>query len=281
MLDTAAKVYLFQGNNLVLPEGTGAAEGTAAVRGVDKALAEAAFGALEYYSPGPGESPEPGGALIPGILLDAGTAIPPGWRLLSVREAAGSGIDAAASGMDATAALFRMYHLLQWRKDSRYCGSCGSPNGDSPVELARLCPRCGRVEYPRISPAIIILVLRDDGRALLAHNKKFKEGLFSLIAGFVEAGESLEAALVREVAEEVNITVKDIRYLASQGWPFPNSLMVGFTARYSGGDVKPDGEEILDAQWFTRESVRNGVPVLPAPGSVSRYIIDRWLAEML
>ncbi|MDR2049250.1 MAG: NAD(+) diphosphatase, partial [Treponema sp.] len=176
------------------------------------------------------------------------------------------------------APLFRLYHILQWREESRFCGSCGAVNGDSPDEPARLCPRCGRVEYPRISPAVIILITNDKGEALLAHNRKFSENIYSLIAGFVEAGENLEDAAVREIREEVGIDVKDLRFVASQGWPFPNSLMAGFIARHAGGTIVCDGVEIVDARWFSAESVRSGSVKLPGPGSVSRFLIGKWLA---
>jgi NAD+ diphosphatase len=113
----------------------------------------------------------------------------------------------------------------------------------------------------------------------LAHNVKFKDNLYSLIAGFNEAGESLEATVVREIREEVGIEVTGVRYVTSQPWPFPNSLMVGFFARYAGGELKPDGKEITDARWFTREEMRSGEIELPGRGAVSRYIIESWLEE--
>jgi NAD+ diphosphatase len=169
--------------------------------------------------------------------------------------------------------MLRAYHVAQWRQDSVFCGSCGAKNIDAPDELARHCPACGRREYPRISPAVITIILNDDGRALLAHNKKFANGVYSLVAGFNEAGESLEATVAREIREEVGLEVKDIRYIASQPWPFPNSLMLGFTARYAGGEIHPDGIEIEDAKWFTRDNL----PKLPGNGSVSRYLINGWL----
>jgi NAD+ diphosphatase len=170
--------------------------------------------------------------------------------------------------------MLRAFHIAQWRRESRFCGSCGSPNGDADSgELARQCPACGRLEFPRISPAVITIIINDEGKALLAHNKKFAPGVYSLIAGFNEAGESLEHTVAREIREEVNIEVRDIRYIASQPWPFPNSLMLGFAARYASGDIKPDGVEIEDARWFGRDAL----PGLPGLGSVSRYLIGRWL----
>ena len=268
------KVYLFQGTNLAIPETLSDAEASC---GVDLGAARAAFGERSWYAvPAVCE----GGPSPRGILLDGGAVLPPFWRLFPVREAlfalaGGEALPAGTAG--AASGFLRLYHVLQWREESRFCGSCGEANGDSPEELARLCPRCGRLEYPRISPAVIVLVTNDRGEALLAHNAKFRDKVYSLVAGFAEAGESLEAAAARELREEVNIEVKDLCYAASQAWPFPNSLMVGFTARYASGELVPDGREILDARWFSAESVRRGVLLLPGRGSVSRRIIDTWL----
>ena len=261
------------------------------LEGIDLGTADSAFGRLEYVTVPPLGCGPP----ITAFLLKDDAPLPALWRSIPVRQIMtavtetlpGSLCDQSGSSIR----LLRSYHVLQWRNDSAYCGSCGGKNDDSPSELARLCRRCGRIEYPRISPAVITLVTDDSDRALLAHNRKFKANVYSLIAGFVEAGESLEGAAIREIKEELDIDVKDIRYVRSQSWPFPNSLMVGFTARYAGGELKPDGEEIIDARWFTRESIRRSVDntaantvagssvtvELPPPGSVSRYIINRWL----
>jgi NAD+ diphosphatase len=192
---------------------------------------------------------------------------------------AGLGPEPARGSELGAGRLFRAYHVLQWRRESAFCGSCGAPNGDAPLELARLCPKCGRLEFPRIAPAVIVFVTRDDGRGLLAHNVKFKNKVYSLIAGFNEAGESLEATVVREVREEVGIEVAGVRYVTSQPWPFPNSLMVGFLAKYAGGELKPDGKEITDARWLTRKEMYSGEIELPGRGAVSRYIIESWLKE--
>lgn len=208
------------------------------------------------------------------IYIDDETApLPEGWKETPVRTVLHEAC-LAESEVD-TEDFFRAYHILQWRTESAFCGRCGSPNGDATDELARLCPKCGRREYARISPAIIVLVTRDDGRALLAHNVKFREGLYSLVAGFVEAGENLEETVAREVKEEVGVEVKDIRYRASQAWPFPNSLMLGFTARWASGDPRPDQKEIGDVAWFAPDAL----PDLPPPGSISRALIDTWLKE--
>jgi NAD+ diphosphatase len=138
------------------------------------------------------------------------------------------------------------------------------------------------VEFPRISPAVITLILNEKGEALLAHNAHFASGMYSLIAGFNEAGEDLETTVAREIREEVNVRVRDIRYLSSQAWPFPNSLMVGFTARYESGEPRPDGVEIGDARWFTREELQPSVSsTLPGKGSIARKIIGMWLSGQL
>ena len=199
--------------------------------------------------------------------------LPPGWQAIPVRQAFSLIQNGAKDGAGQADRILRAFHIAQWRKESQFCGSCGSKNSDSAVELARICPACGRTEFPRIAPAVITLILNNEGKALLAHNKKFVSGIYSLIAGFAEAGESLEAAVARETHEEVGIDICDIRYVVSQSWPFPNSLMLGFTARYAGGAIHPDGVEIEDARWFSREEL----PRLPGPGSVARYLIERWL----
>jgi NAD+ diphosphatase len=124
-----------------------------------------------------------------------------------------------------------------------------------------------------VCPAIIVIITDDKDRILLAHNKKFRSGLYSLISGFNEAGESLEDTVAREVREEVNIEVKDAVYVRSQPWPFPNSLMLGFSARYLSGEIRPDGIEIEDARWFDRDNL----PELPGEGSLSRFLINLWL----
>jgi NAD+ diphosphatase len=211
------------------------------------------------------------------VMVQAGTTLPPNWQTISVRQAVSLLSGNAANGNIQSSRMLRAFHIAQWRQESRFCGSCGARNTDSPDELARLCPSCGRLEYPRIAPAVITFITNDEDKALLAHNKKFNPGMYSLIAGFAEAGENLESAVAREIREEVNIEVRDIRYVISQPWPFPNSLMAGFSARYASGTVRPDGVEIEDAQWFSRDNL----PMLPAIGSVSRCLIDQWLSRTL
>lgn len=171
------------------------------------------------------------------------------------------------------AATDRARQMLYWEQENKFCGYCGSKTIISTSETAKVCTECKAHYFPRITPAVITLVTRGD-KILLAHNKKFREGLYSLVAGFVEAGESLEEAVEREIHEEVNICVKNIKYFSSQSWPFPNSLMIGFTAEYCSGEIEPDGFEIIDANWFSRDNL----PSLPSPASISRKLIDSFIA---
>ncbi len=164
--------------------------------------------------------------------------------------------------------------LLDWREHTRYCGSCAQRLQEKVGERARFCPACGRLYYPRICPAVIVAVHRE-GKILLAHNVNFAPGLYSLIAGYVEVGESLEQAVAREVREEVGLEICNIRYWGSQAWPFPSSLMVGFEADYASGEIRPDGQEIAIADWFAFSDL----PSLPRPGSISRRIIDSLYAR--
>lgn len=164
--------------------------------------------------------------------------------------------------------------ILYWDKTNRYCGRCGSPTENKKDERAKICPECGFLSYPRISPAIIVAI-RDGDRILLAHNKNFRNDMYSVIAGFVEPGETFEDCVRREVAEEIGIKVKDIKYFASQPWPFPNSLMVAFTARYDGGEISVDGMEIEHAAWFRPEEF----PKLPLEGSIARRLIDDFVKK--
>ncbi|MCI5779009.1 MAG: NAD(+) diphosphatase [Lentisphaeria bacterium] len=168
-------------------------------------------------------------------------------------------------------AFCRGRELVLWRASHRYCGACRSELLPSANDSALICPVCGTRYYPQLSPAVITAVTRNGGRELLlAHNRGFEPGIYSLIAGFVEAGESAEAAVRREIMEECGIQVRNVRYLTSQVWPFPNSLMLAFAAEYDSGTAAPDGEELTDLGWFTAEEH----PRLPGAGSVARRVID-------
>jgi NAD+ diphosphatase len=176
---------------------------------------------------------------------------------------------------DATFALAgRAFQLAEWDRTHRFCGVCGAGTVPAERERARVCPRCGHLHFPRVSPAIIVRIERAEGREiLLAHATGFAEGMYSVLAGFVEPGESLEEAVAREIEEEVGVAVDGIRYFGSQPWPFPHSLMVGFTARHAGGEIAVDGHEIDDAGWFGREEL----PHIPPKLSIARWLIEDWL----
>jgi NAD+ diphosphatase len=168
----------------------------------------------------------------------------------------------------------RAVQILLWDSTHRFCGRCGQPTVHAPAERAKLCPQCGLLSFPRLSPAVIMLIQRGD-ELLLARNRAFAEGFFSVLAGFVEPGESLEEAVAREVREEVGLEVTDIRYFGSQPWPFPHSLMIGFTAQYAGGEIRLQADEIVEAQWYSR---RGELPRLPGKLSIARRLID-WFVD--
>jgi NAD+ diphosphatase len=169
----------------------------------------------------------------------------------------------------------RAVQILLWDQTHRFCGRCGQPTVNAPAERAKLCPQCGLLSFPRVSPAVIMLVQRGD-EFLLARNKSFAGGFFSVLAGFVEPGESLEETVAREVKEEVGLEVADIRYFGSQPWPFPHSLMIGFTARYASGEIRLQEDEIAEAAWFSR---RGELPELPGKLSIARRLIDWYLDQ--
>lgn len=163
-----------------------------------------------------------------------------------------------------------------WASQHRFCGSCGRAMSMQAGERAMRCEPCGVQHYPRISPSMIVLVTRGD-EVLLARSPRFVPGVYSTLAGFVEPGESVEQCVTREVHEEVGVTVRDMRYVASQGWPFPHSLMLGFHATYDSGEIVPQPDEIEDARWFSLDAL----PPLPAQRSIARYLIDLYRAERL
>ncbi len=166
----------------------------------------------------------------------------------------------------------RAAQLLDWDRNHRYCGRCGAEMTSAADQHVKICPDCRLTCFPRLSPAIIVAITR--GREiLLARAPRFPEGMFSVLAGFVEPGETLEAAVQREVDEEVGIRVKNIRYFGSQPWPFPNSLMIGFTAEYESGELRIDREEIVEAGWFRAGTL----PQIPPKASIARRLIDAFV----
>ncbi|HLX29553.1 MAG TPA: NAD(+) diphosphatase [Casimicrobiaceae bacterium] len=169
----------------------------------------------------------------------------------------------------------RAFQVVEWERTHRYCGRCGSPTRDRDDERAKQCPVCGYVAYPRVSPAMMVLVTRGH-ELLLARSHRFAGAVYSALAGFVEAGESIEDCIHREVREEVGVAVRDLRYFASQSWSFPHSLMIAFTAQYAGGDLTPDASEIADVRWFDVDAL----PDLPSPMSIARHLIDTTAARL-
>jgi len=197
------------------------------------------------------------------------TLAPSGWEWQPFRSA----INAMPEAAWHKAARGLAY--VNWKASTRFCGRCGHQNGDKADELARHCPACGALSFPRISPAVLAAIRRDD-KLLLARNSNHKTGIWSILAGFVEPGETLEACVQREVLEEVAIGVNNIRYLGSQPWPFPDQLMVGMTAEWAGGELQPDGVEIAEAGWFGPDDH----PPLPMHGSLSRRLIEMTFADI-
>jgi NAD+ diphosphatase len=239
------------------------------------ALAARALGRRDYAGLGAAE-----GTDCVALALDeegAAAALASGARRVGLRQAL------SEYGADSMAIALRGAALLRWLEVARRCGACGGElvdqaGGDGSEAGAdpggRACAACGRVFFPRISPAVIVLV-RKEGKALLAHNARFPAGRFGLIAGYVEAGETIEEAAIREAREEAGIGIGDLRYVKSQSWPFPDSLMIAFTAEWESGEARPDGVEIAELRWCGPDEL----PDIPPPGSVARYLIDRFVRE--
>ena len=164
----------------------------------------------------------------------------------------------------------RAWQLALFRRTHRFCGQCGKPMQQVDWELAMKCHSCGHRCYPRISPCIIVAI-RHQGKILLAQGKAQKErNMFSTLAGFVESGESLEAAVHREVYEEVKVKIKNLEYFGSQPWPFPHSLMMGYLAEYDSGEIEVDGKEIHEAAWFDLDDL----PFVPPNLSIAGQLIE-------
>ncbi len=175
-----------------------------------------------------------------------------------------------------------------WQRNQRFCPACGAPVQPALAGWAQTCTseRDGhRLLFPRIEPAVITAIVDDDDRLLLQHNVAWRPGFFSVSAGFVEAGESLEHAVRREAGEEVGLEIGEVRYLGSQPWPFPASIMLGFRARALGTEVRVDHEEVGSARWFTRDellsAVESGEVVLPGRASIARHMIEQWYGSPL
>ncbi|MDR2542068.1 MAG: NAD(+) diphosphatase [Treponema sp.] len=284
--------YFFQGDNLLLPRIDDKdlsvhewSDDSELARGIPLELASEFIKTDVFEIPEIGEPDK----VINVVSVPVGITLPDHWGSIPVRQLLNlfsvTGGDLAGTAVSVCrkriSSILRAGHVTQWRRESRFCGVCGAKNADAAAAnngfTHRLCPECGQLEFPRICPAIIVAITDNDNRILLARNKRFRAGLYSHISGFNEAGESLEETVVREVREEINVEVSDVKYINSQPWPFPNSLMIGFKARYVSGTIRPDGEEIEDAKWFAKDNL----PELPGEGSLSRILINNWLANVL
>ncbi len=201
------------------------------------------------------------------IGIDDNTQAPSGMSFVDLRSTFG------VLDEDSFLLASKAVQVVAWEQTHRFCGKCGSLTQDLSGERAKVCPKCGFISYPRICPAVITAVFKDN-KILLAHARSFKGDIHSLIAGFVEAGETLEEAVEREIMEEIGIKVKNVEYWGSQPWPYPNSLMLGFTAEYESGEINVDGVEISHADWYDVENL----PELPSKVSIARKIID-WYSQ--
>lgn len=199
----------------------------------------------------------------------AQAALPAGLKAVGLREVFGL-LSADMWGLAA-----RARQMARWDLASRFCGQCGSPTLPMDGEPAKECPHCGTRDYPRITPAVMALVRRGN-ELLLARSPHFRPGMYSALAGFVEAGETVEDCLHREVFEECGIRIKNLRWFASQPWPFPYSLMLAFHVDYAGGEITPEPGEIEDAGWFTIDKL----PGLPAPVSIASRLIQDGIARI-
>jgi NADH pyrophosphatase NudC (nudix superfamily) len=171
-------------------------------------------------------------------------------------------------------ALLSSKQILNWDMTSQFCGVCGTKQVWHDQELAKRCPACGHVAYPLTAPAIVVLIARGH-ELLLARSPHFAKNVYSAIAGFVAPGESGEQTVVREVAEEVGLLVKNIQYFGCQMWPFPGSFMIAYHADYHAGELTIDTKELEDARWFSIDDL----PPLPRKSSISRNLIEDYLAK--
>lgn len=201
--------------------------------------------------------------------VEPGTPAPQAWDWQNLRMLYGVLDDAlfALAG--------RALQLIDWDRTHQYCGACATPTRARTEERSRECPACGLIAYPRVAPAVMCLVRRGN-ELLLARSPRFARAMYSALAGFVEPGETLEQCLHREIYEEVGVQVRNLRYFASQPWPFPHSLMIAYHAEFDSGEIRIDGVEIQDAQWFDIGSL----PRIPPEISIARRLIDSAVREM-
>lgn len=170
----------------------------------------------------------------------------------------------------------KAYQILYWDSHSRYCPVCGTPTVRH-TPIMKKCPQCGNELYPQVSPAVIVLITRGDDEILLVHARNFRGSFYGLVAGFVEAGETLEQCVHREVMEETGLTIKNLRYVGNQPWPYPSVMMLGFTAEYESGQIKLQDEELSAGAFYRRDNL----PEIPRKPSIARRLIDAWIAKRL
>jgi len=202
------------------------------------------------------------------VELDDGSVPPPGMAFQGLRALYGQLAD------DLYAVAGRAAQIVAWDRDHQFCGRCGNPTEIVGHERARRCPTCGLTAFPRLSPAIIVLIEKGD-QILMARGRGFPERFFGIIAGFVESGETLEEAVRREVREEVSLEISEVRYQGSQPWPFPHALMIGFTAAFASGEIEIQESELADAGWFGVDNL----PRIPSKLSIARRLVDEWAAR--
>ena len=243
---------LFSGERLILAEGALHLPSLDAVRGWGVSNAD-------WF---PVEGNEPGSGAV-AALAEPGWKPPPGVVAVGLRAVLPM-LPEPELSLALTAA-----HLARWRRTSRFCGVCGAATTPSSRHQAMTCRSCGHHAFPKVSPAVIVQVTRGP-QILLGRSRRHPHGSYSVLAGFVDPGESLEDAVRREIAEESGIRVGDIVYFGSQPWPFPDSLMVGFTAAYAGGTIQNLDDELEDVDWFAADEL----PPVPPSYSIARALID-------
>jgi len=252
LLETPATWFLFQQDRLLVDERNGAAE-------IPRTAAELNLSPRRIQRLGSLS----GMPCYSGELAD-GQALPDGMACVNVRDLFGR-LDDVLFGLAGTA-----LQVVKWDRTHQYCGQCGAETRQMLSERARICTACRLTNHPRISPAIIVAVIRE-GKILLGRSGRFpNQKLFSVLAGYVELGESLEACVHREVMEEVGVRIGKLKYFGSQPWPYSGSLMVAFTAEWRSGEISVGGEEILEAGWYGPRDL----PMVPGWGSVAGKLID-------
>lgn len=216
---------------------------------------------------------------IPHFAVDQELVVAGGDRVTHLREIT-SRLSAAASGL-----FVHAIGIANWHHRNRFCPNCGSETAVAAAGHVRQCPNCQVQQFPRSDPAVIMLVVDDDDRALFGRAPAWPEGRFSTLAGFVEPGESLEQAVIREVFEEVGVVVGEVTYQGSQPWPFPSSLMLGFQAHASTSEITIDPDEIAEARWLSRDELidcgKRGEILMPGSISIARWLIERWFGDTL